>query len=115
MKGNWWKAWIAQFAVMIIVCTLAELSYYISGVLHGILIWAVVPLIGAVTAAKSVLKGLNNYAAWIAPPVCMAAAGLILWGYVPGAGPVLVCAFVSLVGAATGEVMSQARRKDGRR
>ena len=114
MKHSWLKAWIIQFAVMLAACLLAELSYYISGTLRSVLLRAAIPLLGAVTAARCVLRGLNNYAAWIAPPVCTAAASLILWGYVPHAGPVLMCAFISLVGAAAGEVLSNERKKGGK-
>lgn len=111
MKVKWLKAWLLQFAAMIAICFLAELGYYVSGILHSILNWGIIPLAGAYTACKAVLGGLNNYAAWIAPPVCMVAAGLILWGYVPHAGPVLLCAFVSLVGAAAGDVLSKQNNK----
>ena len=107
MKRSWLKACLIQFAVMMAACLAAELSYYASGLLHNICLWAVIPILGAYTAARCVLAGVNNYAAWIAPPVCCVIAALILWGYVPGAGPVLLCAFISLVGAATGEVMSR--------
>lgn len=107
MKMTWWKAWILQCITMLVICLLAELGYYLSGTLHSILAWAILPLTGAYTACKAVLHGLNNYLAWIAPPACIVAAGLLLWGYVPHGGPVLLCAFVSLVGAAAGEVLSK--------
>jgi len=107
MKRSWLKALCIQSAVMAAACLAAEISYYASSMLHSICLWAAVPLLGAYTAMKCVLAGLNNYAAWIAPPACCVLAALILWGYVPGAGPVLVCAFVSLVGAAAGEVKSK--------
>lgn len=110
MKKKWWKAWLVQFALMTAACAAAELSYYISALLRDILIWAAIPLLGAYTAMKAVLGGLNNYAAWIAPPVCAVLASIALWGFVPHAGPVLVCAFVSLVGAAAGDVRSRQRR-----
>jgi len=111
MKKCWWKAWLVQFIAMLAACLLAELCYYVSGFLRDVFTWALIPLLGAFTAYKSVLRGLNNYAAWIAPPVCMVAASLILWGYVPHAGPALLCAFISLVGAAAGEVKSQENDK----
>ena len=114
MINNWWKALAVQFLVMLAASLAAELSYYVSDFLRSALIWALIPIVGAVTACKCVLHGLNNYAAWIAPPVCTVAASLILWGYVPHAGPVLVCAFVSLVGAAAGEVLANENKKRGR-
>ncbi|MBR6767630.1 MAG: hypothetical protein IKM02_06745 [Clostridia bacterium] len=110
MKIRWLKAWIIQFAIMLAACLLAELSYYVSSLLRDIILWAGIPLLGAVTAARCVLGGLNNYLAWIAPPVCSAGASLLLWGYVPKAGPVLMCAFVSLVGAAAGEVLKENKK-----
>ena len=69
MKKSWLKAWIVQFAVMIAACLAAEFTYYISAVLRSVLLWALIPILGAVTAYRCVLKGLNNYAAWIAPPL----------------------------------------------
>ena len=107
MKRSWLRALAVQFAVMLAACLLGELSYYVSNILRSVIMWAALPVLGAYTAMKCVLRGLNNYAAWIAPPLCMTAAGLILWGYVPHAGPVLLCAFISLVGAAAGEVASK--------
>ena len=111
MNKSWWKAWIVQFAVMLAACLLAEITYYVSDILRDVLIWALLPILGAVTACRCVLRGLNNYAAWIAPPVCVVLASLILWGYVPHAGPAFLCAFVSLVGAAAGEVLSNENKK----
>ena len=113
MKKSWLKAWIAQFAVMLAACLVAEVSYYVSDLLRDVLIWALIPFLGALTAYRCVLRGLNNYAAWIAPPACAVIASLILWGYVPHGGPVLVCAFVSLVGAAAGEVRRSENKKRG--
>lgn len=115
MKSNWRRAWLAQFAVMLAACLICELSYYVSDILRSVISWALIPLLGAFTAYRCVMRGLNNYAAWIAPPVCMVAAALIIWGYVPHAGPVFVCAFISLVGAAAGEVANKEKQRKNKR
>lgn len=107
MKINWWKAWLIQLLVMLTACLLGELSYYLSGFLHSLLLWIALPLLGAYTACRCVLWGLNNYAAWIFPPLAMIGASFILWGYAPHAGPVLVCALISMTGAAAGQVLSE--------
>ena len=55
----------------------------------------------------AVRRGLNNYLGWLAPPLMEVLGNALVWGYPPSAGPVFVCAFVSLVGAATGEVRNR--------
>ena len=46
-----------------------------------------------------------------APPVMLFVGYVLVWGYAPSAGPVFLCDFVSLVGAATGEVLNQRQKK----
>lgn len=82
-----------------------------SPALGGILLWAVVPLAGLFTACRTVRRGLNNYLAWIAPPVCLFAAHYALWRFSPPAGAALLTAFTSLVGAAAGEELN---RREGK-
>ena len=107
MKNRWLKAWILQIIIMLAASILQALSYWISPLLYDILLWAALPLAGMYTAYRAVLGGLLNYAAWIAPPACMFIAHLAIWKFSPPAGPALLCAFISLIGAAAGEVMNQ--------
>lgn len=107
MKVKWLKAWLIQIVTMMILCVLQAFSYYLMAVIYNILLWGVVPLAGLFTAYRAVKRGLLNYAAWIAPPVCLYASHLLVWHYSPPAGAALLCAFVSLVGAAAGEVKMQ--------
>ena len=111
-RFRWLFVWLIQIAAMAVLGALAALSLWASRALYGICIWGLMPLAGCVSAYIATKKGLLNYAAWIAPPVCLALAHLGVWTYLPGAGPVLLCAFISLVGAAAGEVRLRAETND---
>lgn len=108
-KPGWIAAWLIQIAAMLCAGALSALSLGIHPALYGVALWLLTPLFGAYTALRAVRRGLLNYAAWIAPPVCQCAAHVLIWGYLPPAGAMLLCAFVSLVGAAAGEVLNQRR------
>ena len=108
-KPGWIAAWLVQIAATLCVGALSALSLGIHPALYGAALWLLTPLFGAYTALRAGRRGLLNYAAWIAPPVCQCAAHVLSWGYVPPAGAMLLCAFVSLVGAAAGEVLNQRR------
>ena len=83
--------------------------------LSALLLWIAVPAAGAITACQAVKKGVNPYLAWIFPPVSATFAGLIAsMGYTPSAGAMLLCALVSLIGAAAGDVLTRPR-KGGRK
>ena len=69
---------------------------------------------GLLTACAAVKRGLNNYAAWIAPPACLFAVHYAVWGFSPPAGAALVTALTSLVGAAAGEVIVHGKRRGKR-
>ena len=73
--------------------------------------WGLSPILGFLSGLIATRKGLLNYAAWIAPPVMLFVGYVLVWGYAPSAGPVFLCGFVSLVGAATGEVLNQRQKK----
>ena len=108
-RGRWAVAWGLQIAAMFAAGLLTAASHGVHPVLHGALTWVLMPLAGAVTAYRAVRRGLLNYAAWIAPPACLYLANRLVWGYAPSAGAALLCAFVSLVGAAAGEVAKRQR------
>lgn len=81
---------------------------------YGILIWAIVPLMGAVSAYRATRRGLNNYLAWLAPPICTVAVHALVWVYLPEPGPALLCALVSLIGAAAGEVANREAKSNAK-
>lgn len=110
MKHRWILAWAIQIAEMLAVGLAAAFSESLGAVPHGIMLWGVAPVAGMLTACRAVGRGLNNYLAWIAPAPCLFAANLLVWGYSPPAGPALLTAFFSLVGAAAGQVLVQRRR-----
>ena len=110
MKHRWIWAWAIQAAEMLAAGFVVALTQGLGAIPHGIALWACMPAAGLLTACRAVLRGLNNYLAWIAPAPCLYAANVLLWGYSPPAGPALVTALFSLVGAAAGQVLLQRRK-----
>lgn len=106
-KWKWPIAWLVQIAEMLAIGALAALTDIVHPVLYGVMVWAVMPVLGLFSACRTTRRGLLNYAAWIAPPVCMWLSYRLIWGYSLTPGPVIVCAFLSLVGAAAGEVLNR--------
>ena len=110
-KWNWPAAWLVQLAEMLAAGILAALTDMLSSVISGIMFWAVIPVLGMLSACMATRRGLLNYAAWIAPPVCLWLTYYLIWNYSPQPGPVLLCALLSLVGAAAGEVLNQQKKR----
>ena len=106
-KWKWPLAWLAQIALMLTAGVLIALTEWLGGTLHDWVAWIGMPLIGLFSACRTTRRGLLNYAAWLAPPAGMALGHLLVWGYMPDPGPVLLCALISLVGAASGEVLNR--------
>lgn len=104
---HWSVLWGIQAAAMLILSIMIAFSYWLGGTLHAILVWSVLPAAGMVSAYLTTKHGLLNYAAWIAPPAAGAFGHLLVWNYMPSAGPIMLCAFTSLIGAAAGEVIKQ--------
>ena len=107
MKHRWIWAWALQIIEMLAVGLLTALSEEAGALLRSAMLWGVAPLAALLTACRAVLRGLNNYLAWIAPAPCLFAANYLLWGFSPPVGPTLLAAFTALVGAAAGEVLRQ--------
>lgn len=108
-------AWGIQALEMLAAGLITALCAGLHPAVYGALLWCVMPLLSGVSACAAVRRGLSNYLGWIAPPVCLYISHYALWGYAPSAGGALLCAFIALVGAATGEVYRQrARKKNGR-
>ncbi len=109
MMNNWRLFWPVQALIMLII---ALLSTYLpllfpaaAQPLRVIFLWLLPSAAGAWTACRLSRCGLISYAAWIVPPVVHSLVPLIALGYLPSPFSMLLCAFISLVGAATGEVM----------
>lgn len=109
-KFGWMAVWLMQIGCMLAVSVLIALSYYLGDILHGILFWGGLSIAGCISAYLATVGGLLNYAAWIAPPVTGMLGHYIIWSYMPGMGPIFLCAFISLVGAAAGEVIKRDKR-----
>ena len=103
----WPLVWLVQAAACLALGALAALSLWLGKLVHAAFLWGVAPLGGAAAGYIAVRRGLNNYLAWLAPPLMEALANLLIWGYPPSAGPVFLCGFLSLVGAAAGEVRNR--------
>ena len=86
-----------------------SLTLYIGGVLYNLCLWGLMPVFGALSACIATIKGVNNYLAWIVPPSAVMLAWVIQWGYSITPGPIFVCALISLIGAATGEVIKRGK------
>ena len=106
----WPLIWLIQAAAMLALGALAALSALAGGFVHGAFLWALMPLIGMAAGCLATIKGLNNYLAWLAPPLMEIGSSLLIWGYSPSVGPVFLCGFLSLVGAAAGEVYKRQGR-----
>ena len=112
LKGlRWLWVWLVQIAAMALLSLLACLSFFLGGEFYGLCLWLLLPLAGAVSSYLATVKGLLNYAAWLAPAIVLVAVHALLYGYAPHLGPVFLLAFVSLVGAAAGEVVKRGRKR----
>lgn len=111
-KGSsWLLAWGLQIVAAAFAGAAASLADVGPAWLRMPVVWLLLPLFGGATAGFAVLKGLSNYLAWIAPPALYYAAHLLIWGYAPPMFAALLTAFISLVGAAAGEVL-RVRKKN---
>lgn len=113
MHCRWPWILLVQSAATIAVFCLLSLSLWLGGFIHGLFLWVLTPVAGFISACIATRAGLLNYAAWLIPPLAQIAASMILWGYPANVGPVFLCAFISLVGAATGEVLKRSTKHKG--
>lgn len=105
--------WILLFQIILTLAVFAlfSLSLWLGGFVHGLCLWLFTPLAGFTSACIATRRGLLNYLTWLIPPIAQVAVNLLMWGYPPSVGPVFLCAFISLVGSATGEVLKRAHDK----
>lgn len=111
---RWIWILLIQLISMLLLGAVTSLSIWLGGFIHGICLWMLAPIAGFISACMATRRGLLNYVAWLAPPAMQFAANLLLWGYAPSVGPVFLCAFISLVGAATGEVLKRQHKSQRR-
>lgn len=103
---------LLQAAGMLVLSYLLLSLLWVSGTLYQVSAWAVLPLLGAVSAYLVTVKGINCYLGWIAPPAMGLLAHYLAFFYLPAsAGPFFVCAVVSVIGAAAGDVVKKSKRK----
>ena len=109
--NNWKLLWPVQALAMLMIALLSTflpLLFPAAALpLRIVFLWILPAAVGAWTACLLTISGLNSYAAWIAPPIIHSIVPLIALGFLPSPFSMLLCAFVSLIGAATGEVMSK--------
>ena len=108
---RWLWVWLIQIAASLLFALPISLSLWLGGAVHAICMWVLSPILGFLSGLIATRRGLLNYAAWIAPPVMLFVGYEIAWGYPPQPGPVFLCGLISLVGAATGEVLNQRQKK----
>ena len=108
---RWLWVWLIQIAAALLIALPISLSLWLGGAVHALCMWGLSPILGFLSGLIATRRGLLNYAAWIAPPVMLFVGYEIAWGYPPQPGPVFLCGFISLVGAATGEVLNQRQKK----
>lgn len=115
LKG---RALLRAVVIVLLECALAllcgwltALSKCLGGAAHFIVLWLLEPLSGAVAAYLATARGLNNYLAWLAPPAFLYLAWYFTWTYAIEPGPAFVCALLSIIGAAAGDVVKKSRKK----
>lgn len=108
---RWLWVWLIQIAATLAISLPIALSLWLGKYVHAVCMWGLAPIAGFAAACIATRRGLLNYAAWIAPPMMLFLGYVLIWGYLPPVGPVFLCGFISLVGAATGEVLNQRQKK----
>jgi hypothetical protein len=104
----------AQMALSLATCSALTLLIWIGGPWYAVAAWFGMPLFGLFLAHIAVRLGVNNYLAWMAPPLGVFFAHYIVTGYTPDrVGPTLLTALLSVVGAAAGLVVKQSKDNKG--
>lgn len=109
LRGLW--VWLIQLAASLLIALPVSLSLWLGSAVHALCMWVISPILACISGFLATRKGLLNHAAWIAPPVMLYLGYVLIWGYVPPVGPVCLCGFTALVGAAAGEVCNQRQKK----
>lgn len=112
---KWYWAWLIQIGAMLLLGCVTALSLPLGRVAYGLCLWGVMPLAGLFSACRATRAGLWNYAAWLAPPTMLLLGNVLIWGYPAEPAPVFLCGFISLVGAAAGEVLRRREQNTRKR
>ena len=110
-SGRWLLVFLIQLVAALLIALPISLSLWLGSAIHALCMWGLSPIHGFISGLVATRQGLLNHAAWIAPPAMLYLGYVLIWGYVPPVGPVCLCAFTALVGAATGEVLKQRQTK----
>ena len=106
---NWRLMWLFQLLIMLLIAlaaTFLPLIFPIAAVpLRVVFMWLLPLTAGAWTSCTLARAGLTAYASWVLPPVVHSVIPWLLIGYPPSAASMLVCALLSLVGSAAGDVL----------
>lgn len=103
---------VLQFVGMAVSAYILFNTLWLSRTVYNICIWGVWPVLGIFSAYMVTVRGVNNFLAWIAPPLAGLAAHYAAFFYMPeSAGPFFICAFLSVVGAAAGDVVKKYKSK----
>jgi len=107
--SRWRILWPVHLLIMLLIALCAAylplLLPSASVPLRIVFQWLLPALFGAWSACRLTRCGLISYAAWIAPPFVHTVVPWLAIGYPPSGLSMALCAFVSLVGAATGDVL----------
>ena len=107
--NSWRLLWPIQFFIMLVLslcATFLPLLFPMAATpLRLVFLWLLPAVFGAWSACRLTRCGLISYAAWIVPPIVHSALPWLTLGYPPSGLSMVLCAFVSLVGAAAGDVM----------
>ncbi len=102
---------LAQFLSVFLFSFIAYLIRPLSAI-HLLLIYGLIPLFSLVASGWIVLGGINPYLSWIMPPVALALSGFLsTLGIGQSPLPMMITAFVSLIGAASGDTIYKLRKK----
>ena len=98
----------AQFAAMAVISYILFNLLWLNRMVYDICAWGVWPLLGLISSYMVTVRGVNNFLAWIAPPMAGLAAHYLAFFFMPDtAGPFFVCALTSIIGAAAGDVVKK--------
>ena len=106
-------AFLLQWVALLMADCLMSLTIWFAGPWYKIAAWGLMPLFGMAGAYWATVRGVNNYLAWLASPVCAFASHWLVAGFTPdGPGPTLLSALLAIIGAAAGDVVKRGRAGD---
>lgn len=105
------RSLLIQFFSIFVLSFLFYLLRPVS-VLYNILMFIILPIASAYTSFELVKRMINPYLAWILPAIAETLAGFLSsLGIGPNPLPIMITAFVSLIGSATGDVSVKFKKR----